>query len=98
MDIKNIDERIREAQFSACKTCKRKICDCGRSYYEKIQILDKLMGLVEERIDPPGKIMGTYNKVNDGFIVICVLFMQTFDRIANFIVDGFKRVWKSKRL
>ena len=62
---------------------------------EQSQIPEELLGSAKKTIDNRS---GICNKVNDGFIVICVLFMQSFDRITNYIADRFMRVWGDKRL
>ncbi len=83
---------------SACETCDSIICSCCEDNDE--ENLFELRCTFPSSFKTPSVLYTDtiYDKVSDGFIVICALFALSFNRVIDFVLEGFKKAYRSGRI
>ena len=87
---------------SACDTCRSIVCMCS-SYKDEEDLLEfHLTGDVELIPLRPVRILLCHisftDKIQDGFLLVCAFFALSFNRVVDFVLEGFEKAFRSGRL
>ena len=112
--VKIIDRTINSAGESPCQsscvTCKNSHLGCCEDDSKEDDNFEYHLVDVDMSTDFPHKmkaysVLDTRNsfdkcldKITDGFICVCVLFMQTFEKCYDKIVDSFKKAYREGKI